>query len=175
MQFHNKSALVGILTALCIVLGFMEIFIPSPIPFLRLGLANIPIMIGIFIFDEKKYVVYIALLKSFLLPIISGNFFIKIIVSMPSTIISTVIMLIIYKIFSKKITAVSIGAVGGYFHIIVQLIVIKVFFIKYLDIYKIIPYFSLLGLITGILTGIIVEYTIKNIMKVNDVTENYSG
>ncbi|MBC7197041.1 MAG: Gx transporter family protein, partial [Deferribacterales bacterium] len=83
MQFHNKSALVGILTALCIVLGFMEIFIPSPIPFLRLGLANIPIMIGIFIFDEKKYVVYIALLKSFLLPIISGNFFIKIIVSMP--------------------------------------------------------------------------------------------
>jgi len=84
-------------------------------------------------------------------------------------------MLIIYKIFSKKVTAISISAIGGYFHIIVQLVVIKIFFIKYLDIYKILPYFSLLGLITGVMTGLIVEYTIKNIMKVNDVTENYFG
>lgn len=175
MQFHNKSALVGVLTSLCIVLGFMETFIPSPVPFLRLGLANIPIMMGIFIFTEKRYVIYTALLKSFLTPIISGNFFIRIIVGMPSTIVSTLMMLIIYKIFSKKITAISIGSVGGYFHIIVQLIVIKMFFIKYLDIYKILPYFSLLGLFTGVMTGLIVEYTIKNIMKVNDVTENYSS
>jgi len=175
MRFHNKSALVGILTSLCIVLGFMEMFIPSPIPFLRLGLANVPIMMGIFIFNEKRYVLYIALLKSLLLPVISGNFFIKIMVGMPSTIVSTIIMLIIYKIFSKKVTAISISAIGGYFHIIVQLVVIKIFFIKYLDIYKILPYFSLLGLITGVMTGLIVEYTIKNIMKVNDVTENYFG
>ncbi|MBZ4642465.1 MAG: hypothetical protein JG767_74 [Deferribacteraceae bacterium] len=175
MQFQGKVAYTGILTAFCIVLGFMEMFIPNPIPFLRLGLANIPIVVGIFIFEEKKYVFYVAVLKSILVPVITGNFFVKLIIGMPATIAATIIMLIIFKLLSKYLTAISVAAVGGYFHIIFQLIVIKIFFIKYLDIYKIIPYFSLLGLVSGILTGFIAEYTIKNFLKVDNAAKNYSG
>ncbi|MBC7196760.1 MAG: Gx transporter family protein [Deferribacterales bacterium] len=163
MQFHSKTVLTGLLVALCIVLGFIENFIPNPIFIVRLGLANIPIILALFIFEDKRYVIYIALLKGLLLPILSGNFFIRLIIGLPSTLMAAFFMLIIYKIFYKSVTAISVAAVGGYVHIVVQLFVIKLFFIKYLDIYKILPYFSIIGIITGILTGILSLYTIKNI------------
>jgi heptaprenyl diphosphate synthase len=174
MQYHSKSVLTGLFVAFCVVLGFVENFIPNPIFFVRLGLANIPIIIALFVFNDKRYVIYIALLKGLLLPVLSGNFFIRLIIGLPSTVLAATLMLIIYKMFYSKITAISIAAAGGYIHIVMQLIIIKLFFIKHLDIYKILPYFSIIGIIAGILTGIVAQYTIKNInLRGSDVSEDY--
>lgn len=156
-QFRDKTALIGILTGMSVVLGYMENFIPTPVPFIRIGLANIPILIAIIAINYRTGM-SIAFLKSIILPIISGNFFVKIMIGLPATLISTAGMIIIFSLFKKRVTAVSAGAVGGYLHISVQFILIKVFFIKYLDIYSVLPYFSLLGVVTGIFTGLVTNY-----------------
>lgn len=157
MQSQDNIALVGVLAGMSVVLGYMENFIPTPIPFVRIGLANIPILIAVMMMDSKS-AISIAVLKSIIIPIVSGNFFVKFIIGLPSSMISTTGMIILFYFLKKHISAVSVGALGGYLHIAVQVVLIKLFFIKYLDIYSILPYFSVLGTVTGIFTGLVTNY-----------------
>lgn len=164
MQSQNKTALVGILAGMSVVLGYMENFIPTPVPFIRIGLANIPILIAVVMIDSKT-AMSIAVLKSIILPIVSGNFFIKIIIGLPSSVVSTAGMILIFYFLKKYVSAVSVGVVGGYIHIMLQIVLIKFFFIKYLDIYSVLPYFSILGAVTGIFTGLLTNYITNKYFK----------
>lgn len=164
MQSQDKTALVGILAGMSVVLGYMENFIPTPVPFIRIGLANIPILIAVVMLDSKT-AMSIAVLKSIILPIVSGNFFIKIIIGLPSSVVSTAGMILIFYFLKKYVSAVSVGAVGGYIHIMLQIVLIKFFFIKYLDIYSVLPYFSIFGTLTGIFTGLLTNYITNKYFK----------
>jgi heptaprenyl diphosphate synthase len=161
MQYHNKIALTGILASITIVLGIVEAMLPSPFPGVRLGLANIGIMLAIYALSFNE-VIQIAILKSILIPILTGNFFIKIMISFPSTIIATLVMYIYYRLTRKYSTPISTAALGAFVHINIQFIVVKLTIIKSLAIYNVLPYFSILSIISGIITGYIVYRVVDN-------------
>lgn len=162
-QYQNKKlSLIAILTAISIVLGFFENFFPIPIPGVKLGLSNLGIMISLYLLNFK-YTLLIALLKSILIPIITGNLIVKITIGLPATLLAFLGMFVYSKLTKHLSSPISTGALGAFIHISSQFIIIKHLFIKNLAFFKIFPYFSIISIFTGILTGLITYKVIKTI------------
>ena len=71
----EKMMLVVLIGALAIVLGIIESMIPIklPIPGMKLGLANIMIVIGLYYLDVKD-MFFVIMLKTFLTTLLLGTF-----------------------------------------------------------------------------------------------------
>ena len=65
----NIYILTGLMASCSIILGVIENFIPTPVPAIRLGLANVPIIIMLYL-AGSKYAFQVSFLKA-LLPTIT--------------------------------------------------------------------------------------------------------
>ncbi|MDY6820987.1 MAG: Gx transporter family protein [Deferribacterota bacterium] len=159
LDSNKNISILGILTAFTIIIGFLENLIPLPLPGVKLGLANIGIMLSIYILGFSKSI-YIAFLKSIILSIFTGNLIIKFSISLPATVVATTIMFISYKLL-KKATPLSIGAIGGFIHMNMQFFVIKTLYLKTTAIIYLVPYYSIISVFSGIVTGYITYKILK--------------
>ena len=140
--------------ALSAFIGIFENFIPLPVPILRLGISNIPVILGFELFNFKE-LIFIILFKTVFSHLFRGTLF-----SYPFLIgLSGSIMFIIttypfYLLLKNKTSFISIGIIGSFFHNTGQLIVSMLFLP-----YSSIVYFGIilysLGFITGVINGII--------------------
>ena len=55
MDSERKDAITAWFAALCFFLSTIEYMIPKPLPFLRLGLANLPIMLAIGVLPPRQF------------------------------------------------------------------------------------------------------------------------
>lgn len=159
---HNRLAMTGLFAAMTVSLGVLESFIALPVPGVRIGLSNVGIMLCIYLIDIPA-AVYVAITKSILVPLMTGNLAVKMSIAMPSTLISTTAMSVMVLLFRKISTPVSIGAVGAVAHICTQFFIVKNLYIKTDAIYNLLPYFSFFSVITGALTGYITMVIINTI------------
>jgi heptaprenyl diphosphate synthase len=150
--------------SITVILGFLENMFPMPLPGIRLGLANIGIMLAIYALPAKDAFA-IALIKAIIIPVLTGNLFMKMILGFPATLISTSVMIIYYNLTKKYSSPVSTGALGGFVHINIQFLIIKLFMVKTLAIYTVLPYFSFLSVISGSITGYMVSIIINRFKK----------
>ena len=66
--------LISFLAALCLFLALIENAIPKPLPFLRLGLANLPVILAIFLLPRGK-ILLLVLFKVAAQGLFSGSLF----------------------------------------------------------------------------------------------------
>ena len=96
-----------------IILGVIENFIPTPVPAIRLGLANVPIIIMLYL-AGSKYAFQVSFLKALIVPVLSANIIFKMSVKgliytniagilLLSAVITGILMgIIAYKIVNHK-------------------------------------------------------------------------
>lgn len=147
-----KVAQMGLLIALAFILGYLESLIPIHIgiPGVKLGLANIVVLIAIVKFEPKD-VITLAVVRAVLSGLTFGTLY-SMAYSLSGGLLSAFIMLIMHKF--KKFSIISISVVGGVTHNIGQLLVASVV-LKSLDLRYYSGFLIICGCITGILTGII--------------------
>lgn len=156
----NIYILTGLMASCSIILGVIENFIPTPVPAIRLGLSNVPILIMIYL-AGSKYAFQVSFLKALIVPVLSANIIFKISLSVPSTFISFAAMAIVYRFFKHKLSIITISVFGAVFHMATQLIVVSLFYVKGLIYTNIAGILLLSATITGVLMGII-AYKIIN-------------
>ncbi len=157
----NNAVLVGLFAASSIILGIMENFIPMPVPAIRLGLSNLPIMIMLYLANVRM-AFSVMLLKSFLVPIFAGNFLFKLSLGLPSTVAAFIVMLLIFKLLKDRTTALSLGVAGAFTHMFVQLSVASTLYINGLIYTKIAGILLLISIASGVLTGILTDKLVNN-------------
>ncbi|MBQ0040204.1 MAG: Gx transporter family protein [Treponema sp.] len=116
-------------SALCFFLSAVEYAIPKPVPFFRLGLANLPIMIS-FLCMTKKESTALIFLKVLLQGIISGTLFSYIFLfSLAGSVASGFVMMAIFHLFYEKklISWLGISMAGGLANNLAQLAVAYAF------------------------------------------------
>ena len=59
-QVSKKQDLVAILAALSVFLSLVEYMIPKPIPFLKLGFANLPLLLGLRLLSPAYFFLLVA-------------------------------------------------------------------------------------------------------------------
>ena len=55
----NRRNVTAFFAALCLFLSAIEYVIPKPLPFMRLGLANMPIVLALYVLKRKELCVLV--------------------------------------------------------------------------------------------------------------------
>ncbi len=155
MISHSKLRieLVALFAACALFLSTIEYMIPKPVPFMRLGLANLPLILALGIFKNREYFL-LLLLKVLGQGLISGTIFSYIILfSLAGSLSSALIMLMIYTIFKDKVSRVGISLGGALGSTISQLFISRIILFKEAT-YVIAPLFLFSGLISSIILGL---------------------
>ncbi len=156
----NIYILTGLMASCSIILGVIENFIPTPVPAIRLGLSNVPVLIMIYL-AGSKYAFQVSFLKALIVPVLSANIIFKMSLSVPAAFISFAAMAVTYHYFKNKLSIVTISVIGAVFHMTAQLAVVSIFYVKGLIYTNIAGILLFSATITGVLMGII-AYKIVN-------------
>ncbi|ADD67965.1 membrane protein-like protein [Denitrovibrio acetiphilus DSM 12809] len=165
----KRLATTGLFAALTVTLGVFETFVALPVPGVRMGLSNVGIMMCLYILDFPA-AIYVALAKSILVPLLTGNLLVKMSISMPATLCATAAMALYIFLSGRFTSPLSTGAVGAFVHISVQFFAVKNLYIKADAIYNLLPYFTLFSVLTGAVTGYITIQILKNFPGVEECT-----
>lgn len=151
----RKYTKLSMLLALAVVLSIIEAIIPfigTMIPGLKLGLANIIILVILYMYTWKD-ALYISALRVLLVGILStGLFNIMFFFSLTGALVSLLGMVLFKKI--TKLSVIGISIIGSIFHSIGQ-IIIAILFLKTVNMIYYLPWLLLFSIPTGIFVGYI--------------------
>jgi len=152
---------LAMLGALCMFLSAIEYMIPKPLPFLRIGIANMPLMLALDMFPFHLFLILVCI-KIMGHALITGSLFSYIFLfSLVGTFLSATLMFLLRRIFGRKhITFIGIGTAGAVVSNISQLALAHFFVFKG-NVRYIAPPFLLTGLVTGIALGVFCEAFIR--------------
>ncbi|GBU28736.1 hypothetical protein R84B8_02296 [Treponema sp. R8-4-B8] len=155
-EFPGRKNL-ALLGALCLFLSAIEYMIPKPLPFMRIGIANMPIMLALDIFPFTAFLLLICV-KIIGQALITGTLFSYVFLfSLVGTFLSAALMFVLRRLLGKKhITFIGVGTAGAVISNLSQLALAHFFIFKG-NIRYIAPPFLLTGLITGIALGVFCE------------------
>ena len=158
MNKVKRLVLIAMLLAMAVVLSYVESFIPLFVPGVKLGLANVIILIMLYEFKFYEALI-VDLLRILLVSIIIGSFLNPVFyMSLSGGIVSYIVMLIFtrIKVFSPIGTSV-LGALG---HAFGQVVVASILMSTDLVFYYL-PFIAILSILTGILSGVITRIYLK--------------
>lgn len=147
--------------ALCLFLSTIEYLIPKPLPFLRLGLANLPLILALDVLSVPSFFL-LVLLKILGQALVSGSLFSYIFLfSAVGSFSSAFVMFTLKKTFNSAISCVGLSVAGAFTSNAVQLLMAR-FYIFGQSAWYIAPPFFALGLVTGTLLGFFANSFIKS-------------
>ena len=160
---HNRHSLqsrhsLALLGSLCFFLSAVEYLIPKPLPFMRLGLANMPLLLALDIFSPGEFFL-LALLKILGQGLIGGMIFSHVFLfSIVGTLSSALLMFGLRLLLGKKLLGFAgLGCAGAMVSNCAQLLLARYLIFGPALRYLAAPFLAS-GLVTGIGLGLICEY-----------------
>ncbi|MCC5911593.1 MAG: Gx transporter family protein [Clostridiaceae bacterium] len=151
----RKLTYLAMLVSLGLALHIMENFIPNPFigvaPGAKLGLANIIGLITLVTFG-LKYALTVNVLRCIIAGVASGAIT-SMMYSVSGAILSTLLMWIAYKLFSKYFSLVGVSVIGALGHNVAQLMVAALI-INNIRIFTYLPIMMFASIFTGIFIGL---------------------
>ena len=149
----RKISVIALFSAFAILASYIETFIPSiGIPGVKLGLANIAVVLALFILDAESAII-INVVRIVIVGLLFGNMF-SIAFALAGAFVSITVMIILKRSFDFSIITVSIF--GGFFHNVGQLIVAFILVDSY-SVFGYLPVLLIAGIITGLIIGILAK------------------
>ncbi|MFP4330051.1 MAG: Gx transporter family protein [Spirochaetaceae bacterium] len=152
----SSLELIAFLGAVSLFFSTIEYIIPKPIPFFRLGLANLPIIVTLPFF-RVRHTLMLVLLKVLGQGLINGTlasyvFFF----SLAGSLSSGLVMLLAHRLGGKRISLVGVSILGALASNVVQ-VLLSVHFIFGTTAWIIAPLFLTLGSGSGLAIGIFAQ------------------
>ena len=160
---QNRIKRVSFFAALCLFLSTIEYAIPKPLPFMRLGIANIPIILSLYVFPSRD-IFLLTFIKVIGQGLLSGTVFSYVFLfSASGTFSSMLIMLFLFTLFSERnlISPCGLSIAGSLANNITQLS-LSWFLIFGQNTRYFAPLLLISGLISGTSIGILTEYCKNN-------------
>lgn len=166
MVYQNKIRNLIILSVLLssgVALNLIEPpFLYVIAPGVKIGIANIATLFSLFYFGPF-YTLILGLLRPIVVSLIKGNLLtLEFILSFSGSIISTIFMIIFFKLGKEKISIIGVSIIGGIFHNFAQFIVIyiitnNIYLLFYL------PILIFFGGLSGFAIGLITKLLLKRV------------
>jgi heptaprenyl diphosphate synthase len=152
LQASKQLLLIGLFTAASVTVYILELMLPRPLPFLKIGLANVFVLI-LLINHCVKIGLIVTVAKSLI-----GGFFSGLLIS-PTTLFSLGGSLAAFSIMFLLVTSkipfstVGISISGAVFHNLAQIGLVYFVLIREKSLFLLIPLLMILGIITGSISG----------------------
>ena len=153
-ELVNILAMLG---AVALFFSTLEFLIPKPVPFFRIGLANIPILLVLPTF-RARHVLALTLLKVVGQGLINGTLASYVFLfSLVGSFASVLVMIAVSRLGPRRVSLIGVSIAGAVASNIVQ-IVLSVSFIFGPRSWIIAPPFLMLGTVAGLFVGAVAEY-----------------
>jgi len=161
-SLFKRNNLTALLAAVALFLASIEYIIPKPLPFMRLGLANLPLLIGLATLAPPAFLL-LVLLKVMGQVLIMGTLFSHIfILSFCGSFASALVMLLIKKIAGHRISLIGLSIFGAMASNGLQLLIAALLFFGR-QTWLLAPPFLLIGTISAAFLGFLArEYLCKS-------------
>lgn len=158
MKNLKRVCLIAMLLAMAIVLNILESFIPMMIPGVKLGLANIIILI--MLYEFKPYEAFLVdLLRILLAAVLRGVFLSPtFLMALSGGMLSFLIMFLFSRI--KFFSPIGVSVLGAVSHASGQILV-AIVLLKTATVVYYLPFIAILSVVTGTLSGILVKLYLK--------------
>jgi len=152
---RHSLALLG---SLCFFLSAVEYLIPKPLPFMRIGLANMPLLLALDIFSPGEFFL-LVLLKILGQGIIGGLVFSHVFLfSIAGTLSSALVMFVLRRLLGKRLLGFAgLGCAGAMASNWAQLLLARYLIFGPALAFLAAPFLAS-GLVTGISLGLVCEY-----------------
>ena len=158
MKDIKRLAIVAMLLSISVVLGYVESLIPMFIPGVKLGLANVIVLIMLYEFKFYEALI-VDLLRIFIVSLILSTFLTPVFyMSLFGGILSYLVMLLFSKI--NFFSPIGVSVIGALFHCVGQILVAMILLSTSLVLYYL-PFIMLFSILTGIITGLITKVYLK--------------
>lgn len=158
----KKYMRLVMLLSMSIVLSIIESFIPlfnGFIPGLKLGLANIIVLVVLYKYDVRD-VFFVSILRVIVVGIMrTGLFSVNFFFSLSGALFSCLAMILIKK---TKLSIIGVSVVGSIFHSVGQ-ILISIFFLKNGNMVYYLPWLILFSIPTGLFIGYVSKVLINEL------------
>lgn len=172
-KFKERN-LIAFLGGLSLFLSVLEYLIPKPVPFLRLGIANIPLMVGMTLLSPKD-TIRLALVKIIGQALVNGTLVSYIFLfSLVGTTASTLVMMTLYYLFRRYFSFMGIGLMGAMASNLCQ-IALAMVFIFGSQARIMAPLFLITGMVSGLLLGGITELFMKKSEWYREIKVDFQG
>jgi heptaprenyl diphosphate synthase len=173
-EYRQNRHSLALLGSLCLFLSAVEYLIPKPLPFMRIGLANMPLLLALDIFTPGDFFC-LALLKILGQGLVGGMFFSHVFLfSMAGTLSSALVMFALSRLPRKTRPGFAgIGCAGAMASNCLQLLLARYLIFGPALRYLITPFLAS-GLFTGVGLGLICEYFCRHSAWYANVSSNIS-
>ena len=163
MQHTRNLVLLSLLVALAIAMRGLEALIPNPLPWVRVGLANIMTLLAILLFGLKAGMV-LTVLRVMMASLMFGTFLSPpFLISMTAGIASTTVMGLSSRYGKRMFSPVGLSVLGAITHTTVQLFVAYAIIIRQIHIFYLFPVLAFIGILTGCFNGWVVVLMYKHL------------
>jgi len=167
---------VALLGAFCLFLSTIEYLIPKPLPFMRMGIANLPLMLALDLFPAGPFFL-LAAIKTVGQGLVTGSLFSYVFLfSLAGTFSSALLMFALRRgLGPGRIGFVGVGTIGALGSNVVQVLLARIFIFgesaKYVA-----PPFLAAGVVTGIALGVFCEaFTLRSVWYKTRLAEHSSA
>ncbi|MGB4571410.1 MAG: Gx transporter family protein [Rectinemataceae bacterium] len=156
-RFSDKADVTALLGAFCFFLSAVEYMLPKPMPFMRLGIANLPILLAVDILPFRWYLI-LAAVKVIGMSLLSGTLFSYIaLFSLAGTMAAALAMWALRHAGGRFISQIGVSIAGAMVSNAVQVLIARYLVFRETA-WLIAPLFLGMGLITGAALGIFAEH-----------------
>lgn len=151
----GRTTITALLGAVGIALFVVESYIPMPLPFLKIGLANISSVLALLMLGPS------AMLGVVALRVTVGSLLVGTFLS-PAFILASAAGMIsagamaLTKVTTKNLfSALGLSLIGSVVHVVVQLMIVRFVFVQNAVVFNLIPLLLLTALVGGFVVGLI--------------------
>lgn len=149
------------LAALAISLHLVEAVLPSPLPGVKPGLANIVTLFVLYRFDFAT-AAWVSLLRVFASSLLLGSFLSPTFaLSLSGAVFSLGVLFVGQYLPRKFFSAVSLSILAAFAHMAGQLLVVRFWLIPHAGIAYLIPIFMGAALVFGVVNGLLTNYLLS--------------
>ncbi len=147
---------VAFLGALCLFLSTLEYVIPKPVPFLRVGIANLPILLSIDLLPVPA-VLAVVFLKIVGQGLVSGTLVSYVFLfSAVGSFASGLAMIAARRLLGRRVSLVGVSVLGALFSNVAQIVLARLLIFNE-GAWLIAAPFLALGTVTAVLLGLFAE------------------
>lgn len=165
LEVVRRRVYLALFVALAIAVHTFEALLPTPLPWFRLGLANILGLVALFSYGVAALWT-LSLLRVVLGSLLLGGLFGPgFLLSFGGTLLACTLMSGAYRLWQGRVGPVSVSVLGALGHVCGQLLVAWLVVVRHPAIWRLLPFFLLFALISGIINGLAAHYLLGQLVR----------
>jgi len=165
LEVVRRRVYLALFVALAVAVHTFEALLPTPLPWFRLGLANILGLVALFSYGIAALWT-LSLLRVVLGSLLLGGLFGPgFLLSFGGTMIACSLMSGAFHLWHGRVSPVSVSVLGALGHVCGQLLVAWLVVVRHPAIWRLLPFFLLFALISGIINGLAAHYLLGQLVR----------